>query len=58
MFFMEIPREGRVDVIEATADERTGNVLEAVQCEVGTDVTEYVASYCTGDTQSIGSNIY
>ena len=24
------PHEGRVDVIEATADERTGNVFEAV----------------------------
>ena len=32
--------KGRVGVIEATADERTGNVLEAVQCEVGTDVAE------------------
>ena len=26
--------------IEATADERTSNVLGAVQCEVGTDVAE------------------
>ena len=34
------PHEGRVGVIEATADERTGNVLGAVQCEVGTDVAE------------------
>ena len=33
--------EGRVGVIEATKlDERTGNVLGAVQCEVGTDVAE------------------
>ena len=32
------PLEGRVGVIEATADERTVNVLGAVQCEVGTDV--------------------
>ena len=34
------PHEGRVGVMGATADERTGNVLEAVQCEVGTDVAE------------------
>ena len=34
------PHEGRVGVIEATADERTGNVLGPVQCEVGTDVAE------------------
>ena len=34
------PHEGRVGIIEVTADERTGNVLEAVQCEVGTDVAE------------------
>ena len=34
------PHEGRVGVIEATADERTGSVLGAVQCEVGTDVAE------------------
>ena len=34
------PHEGRVGVIEATADERTGNALGAVQCEVGTDVAE------------------
>ena len=34
------PDEGRVGVIEATADKRTGNVLGAVQCEVGTDVAE------------------
>ena len=34
------PHEGRVGVIEATADERTGNVLGAVQCDVGTDVAE------------------
>ena len=32
------PHEGRVGVIEPTADEKTGDVLEAVQCEVGTDV--------------------
>ena len=25
------PHEGRIDVVEATADERTGNVLEAVE---------------------------
>ena len=34
------PHEGRVGVIEATADNRTGNVFGAVQCEVGTDVVE------------------
>ena len=34
------PHEGRFGVIEATADERTGNVLGAVQCEGGTDVAE------------------
>ena len=34
------PREGRVGVIEATANERTGDVLGAVQCAVGTDVAE------------------
>ena len=34
------PHEGRVGVIEAKADERTGNVLGAVQCEVGLDVAE------------------
>ena len=34
------PDEGRVSVVEATADERTGNVLAAVQCEVATDVAE------------------
>ena len=34
------PHEGRVGVIEATANKRTGNVPEAVQCEVGMDVTE------------------
>ena len=34
------PREGGVGVIEATADERTGNVLGAVECEIGTDVAE------------------
>ena len=34
------PLEGRFVVIEATADERTGNVLGAAQCEVGTDVAE------------------
>ena len=32
--------EGRVGVIEATVDEKTGSVLGAVQSEVGTDVTE------------------
>ena len=32
--------ESRVGIIEATGDERTGNVLGAVQCEVGTDVEE------------------
>ena len=34
------PHNSRVGVIEATADKRTGNVLEAVQCEVGTNVAE------------------
>ena len=34
------PCEDRVGVIESTADERTGNVLGAVQCKVGTDVAE------------------
>ena len=34
------PHEGQVGVIKATADERTGNVLGAVHCEVGMDVTE------------------
>ena len=34
------PHQGRVGIIEATADERTVNVLEAAQCEVGTDVAE------------------
>ena len=34
------PDESRVGVIQATADKRTGNVLGAVQCEVGTDVAE------------------
>ena len=34
------PDGSRVGVIEATADKRTGNVLGAVQCEVGTDVAE------------------
>ena len=34
------PHEGRVGVSEATVDERTGNVLGTVQCEVGTDVAE------------------
>ena len=34
------PHEGRVGVIETTADERTGNVLGAFLCEVGTDVAE------------------
>ena len=34
------PYGGRVGVIEATADERTGNVLGTVQCEVGRDVAE------------------
>ena len=32
------PHQGRVGVIEATADERTANVLGAVQCEIETDV--------------------
>ena len=32
------PHEDRVGIIEATADERTGNVLGAVPCEVGMDV--------------------
>ena len=34
------PHKGRAGVIEATADERTGNVLGTVQCEVGTDVAK------------------
>ena len=34
------PDEGRVGVIAARADKRTGNVLGAVQCGVGTDVAE------------------
>ena len=34
------PDEGRVGIIGATADKRTGSVLGAVQCEVGTDVAE------------------
>ena len=34
------PDEDRVGIIEATADKRTGNVLGAVQCEVGKDVAE------------------
>ena len=42
------PHEGRVGVIEAIADERTGNVLEAVQCEVGTDVAECTDVIGTG----------
>ena len=41
MFLIEIPtRRLRVGVIEATADERTGNVLGAVQCEAGTIMAE------------------
>ena len=39
-FLNRDPHEGRVGVIEVAADERTGNVLEAVQCEIGTDVAE------------------
>ena len=42
------PSEGRVGVIEATADERTGNVLGAVQCKVGTDVAECIDVIETG----------
>ena len=34
------PREGRVGVIKATADERTGTVLGAVEWKIGTDVAE------------------
>ena len=40
--------EGRVDVMEATADKRTGNVLGAVQCEVGTDVARCTDAIETG----------
>ena len=40
--------EDRVGVIEATADERTGNVLGAVQCEVGTDMAECTDVIGTG----------
>ena len=40
--------EGRVGVIEATADNRTGNVFGAVQCEVGTDVAECMDVIETG----------
>ena len=41
----------RVDflgVIEVTADERTGNVLEAVKREIGTDVAECTDMIETG----------
>ena len=34
------PYGGRVGVIETTADERTGNVLGAVECEIETNVAE------------------
>ena len=40
--------EGRVGVIEATVVERTGNVLGAVQCDVGTDVAEFTDVIETG----------
>ena len=40
--------EGRVGVIEATVDERTGNLLGAVECEVGTDVKEFMDVVETG----------
>ena len=42
------PHEGRVGVIEMTADERTGNVLGEVQCKVGTDVAECMDVIETG----------
>ena len=45
--FNRDPHEGRVGVIEATADEKTGNVLEAVKCEIGMDVAE-----CTDMTET------
>ena len=40
--------EGRVGVIEATADERTGNILGAVKCEIGSDVAEWTDMIETG----------
>ena len=42
------PHEGRVGVIEVTANERTGNILGAVQCEVGMDVAECMDVIETG----------
>ena len=42
------PHEGRVGVIKATAEERTDNVLGAVQCEVGMDVAECTDMIETG----------
>ena len=42
------PHEGRVGIIEATADERTGNVFGTVKCEVGTDVAECTDMIETG----------
>ena len=32
--------EDRLGIIDATADEKTDNVVGAVECEIGTDVIE------------------
>ena len=42
------PDEDPVGVIEATADKRSGSVLGAVQCEVGTDMAECTDVIQTG----------
>ena len=42
------PHEGRVGVIESTANNRTGNVPKAVKCEFGTIVAECTDMVETG----------